>query len=38
LTRDEMDKIFVLSSGRSIMSSISSSATVFRVGISANRV
>jgi hypothetical protein len=38
MTRDEMDKIVVLSSGRSIMSSISSSATVFRVGISATRV
>ena len=38
LSRDEMDKIFVLSSGRSIMSSIASSATVFRVGVSTKRV
>jgi hypothetical protein len=33
LTRDEMNKIFVLSSGKQIMSAIASSATVFRVGI-----
>lgn len=33
LTRDEMNRIFVLSSGRSIMSVIASSATVFRVGV-----
>jgi len=38
LTREEMDRIFVLASGRSIMSSIKSSAAVFAVGISARRV
>ena len=35
LTRDEMNRIFVLSSGREIMSVIASSATVFRVGVNA---
>lgn len=33
LSRDEMNKIFVLSSGRSIMSVVNSSATIFRVGV-----
>jgi hypothetical protein len=33
MTRDEMNRIFVLSSGRSIMSVIASSATVFRVAL-----
>jgi hypothetical protein len=33
LSRDEMNKIVVLSSGREIMSVIKSSATVFRVGL-----
>jgi hypothetical protein len=36
LSRDEMNKIFVLSSGRSIMSVIASSAAVFRVGVQPN--
>ena len=38
LSREEMDRIFVLSSGRSIMSSIKSTAAVFRVGVSATKV
>jgi hypothetical protein len=33
MSRDEMNRIFVLSSGREIMSVIKSSATVFRVGV-----
>lgn len=33
LTRDEMNRIFVLSSGREIMSVIASSATVFKVAV-----
>jgi hypothetical protein len=33
LSRDDMNRIFVLSSGRSIMSVIQTSAVVFRVGI-----
>lgn len=33
LTREEMNKIYVLSSGREIMSVINSSATVFRVAL-----
>ncbi len=33
LTREEMNKIFVLSSGREIMSVINSSATIFRVAV-----
>lgn len=37
LSRDEMNRIFVLSSGRDIMSVIRSSATVFKVGVRATR-
>ena len=33
LSRDDMNRIYVLSSSRSIMSVIASSATVFRVGV-----
>lgn len=33
MTRDQMNQIYVLSSGRSIMSVINSSATIFRVGL-----
>ena len=33
MSKEDMNKLFVLSSGRSIMSVIKSSASVFRVGI-----
>jgi hypothetical protein len=33
LTREEMNRLFVQSSGREIMSVIASSATIFRVGV-----
>lgn len=36
LSRDEMNRIFVLSSGREIMSVIRSSAAMFRVGVRTN--
>ena len=36
LTREEMNRIFVLSSGREIMSVVNSSATVFRVAVQKN--
>jgi len=35
LSREEMNRIFVVSSGREIMSVIKSSATVFCVGVRA---
>ncbi len=38
LTRDQMNRIFVMSSGREIMSVITSSATMFHVGVRANRL
>lgn len=38
LTRDQMNRIFVMSSGREIMSVITSSATMFHVGVRANPI